>query len=366
MGDLFEIGTGSLLPADEQIKGDVPRISVKTTDNGVLGSYNTAENQKARHFENVISVNFFGKAYYHPYKASFDMKVHTLKILNHPFNKETGLYFTSLINHRFAGQYSYGSQLSSSKLKNENFRIKVPVHTDGEIAFDYMETYIKELEAERIKELEAERIKELEAYLVATGLNDYVLSDDEKRLIANFRNWGGAWYSFNVKDLFGKSVRGKRLKSSDRIIGKLPFVTAGETDQGISAFVGNNVQIFKRNTTTIDMFGSAKYRNYEYGGDDHIAVVNTESLPKYASLFVTATLNKSAHTGKFDYSRNFYAKDADELQIMLPITTHQKPDYELMSRYIRAIEKLVIKGVVEWKDKQIKATKKVVSKNNVD
>lgn len=352
---MFEIGTGSLLPADEQIKGDVPRISVKTTDNGVLGSYNTAENQKARHFENVISVNFFGKAYYHPYKASFDMKVHTLKILNHPFNKETGLYFTSLINHRFAGQYSYGAQLSSSKLKNENFRIKVPVHTDGKIAFDYMEAYIKELEAERIKELEA--------YLVATGLNDYVLSDDEKQVIADFRNGEVAWYSFNVKDLFGKSVRGKRLKSSDRIIGKLPFVTAGETDQGISAFIGNNVQIFKRNTATIDMFGSAKYRNYEYGGDDHIAVVNTELLPKYASLFVTTTLNKSAHTGKFDYSRNFYAKDADELQIMLPITTNQKPDYDLMNCYIRAIEKIVIKGIVEWKDKQIKAMKDILQED---
>lgn len=268
-------------------------------------------------------------------------------------NSRTAMYISSLIYKSAHEQYSYGLLFNSNKLKKHV--IELPTHVDGTIAFDYMEAYIKELEAERIKELEA--------YLVTTGLDDYVLTDGEEKVLSEFRNGVGEWYSFNVKDLFGESVRGKRLKSLDRIIGKLPFVTAGETDQGISAFVGNNVQIFKRNTTTIDMFGSAKYRNYEYGGDDHIAVVNTESLSKYASLFVTATLHKSAHTGKFDYSRNFYAKDADELQIMLPITTNQKPDYNLMSCYIRAIEKLVIKGVVEWKDKHIKAMKDILQED---
>lgn len=70
---------------------------------------------------------------------------------------------------------------------------------------------------------------------------------------------------FNVEKLFGKSTRGKRLKSDDRIPGDLPFVTAGESNEGVSAFIGNNVTVFSGNTTTIDMFGSAKYRNYKYG-----------------------------------------------------------------------------------------------------
>lgn len=106
-------------------------------------------------------------------------------------------------------------------------------------------------------------------------------------------------------ELFGKSTRGKRLKSADRIEGTLPFVTAGEADEGVSAFIGNDVEVFSKNTITIDMFGSAKYRNYDYGGDDHIAVVHTENLPKLASVFVTAAIHKSSHTGKFDYGHNF-------------------------------------------------------------
>ena len=40
----------------------------------------------------------------------------------------------------------------------------LPTKCDS-IDFEFMESFIEELEAERIKELEAERIEELEAYL---------------------------------------------------------------------------------------------------------------------------------------------------------------------------------------------------------
>ena len=159
--------------------------------------------------------------------------------------------------------------------------------------------------------------------------------------------------------MFGKSTRGRRLKSADRILGDLPFVTAGETDEGISAFIGNDINVFSSNTITIDMFGSAKYRNYKYGGDDHIAVVHTEELPKFASIFVTSAIHKSSYTSKFSYSRNFYAKDADELDVSLLIKNNE-PNYETMETLISAVQKLVIKDVVLYTDKKIDATKGIV------
>ena len=145
------------------------------------------------------------------------------------------------------------------------------------------------------------------------------------------------WGEFNLKELFGKSTRGKRLKSLDRISGTLAFVTAGEANEGISAYIGNDVTIFSKNTTTIDMFGSAKYRNYNYGGDDHIAVVHTQKLPKFASIFITSAIHKKSYTGEFHYGRNFYAKDADELNISLPIKNNQM-DVEFMESFISQIE----------------------------
>lgn len=248
------------------------------------------------------------------------------------------LFLVSTIRKTIFGNYAWTNKAGWERIKNDY--IKLPTK-NGKIDFEFMESFIEELEA----------------YLSVSGLKDTQLTADELSALDKFNSIN--WKKFNLETLFGKSTRGKRLKGDDRIGGNLPFVTAGETDEGISAFISNDVEIFSSNTTTIDMFGSAKYRNYNYGADDHIAVVHTENLSKYAAIFVTSACHKSAHNGDFSYSRNFYAKDADKLYISLPVKNEQ-PDYELMSTLISAMQKLVIADVVKFSDEKIKATKQVV------
>lgn len=244
----------------------------------------------------------------------------------------------------------YDNQQGGYKLKDiKHHKIYLPLK-NSTIDFDFMEDFVAELEALRVAELEA--------YLSITGLKNYNLTNDEKIAISKFKDV--AWKSFNLENLYGKATRGKRLKSDDRIMGELPFVTAGEENEGVSDFIGNNVTIFNENTTTIDMFGSAKYRNYKYGGDDHIAVVHTENIDKYAAIFITTAIHKSSHNGQFSYDKNFYAKDADCLNIMLPVK-NDKPDYDYMSKLVSAIHKIVIEDVVKFTDKRIKTTKKVIN-----
>ena len=238
----------------------------------------------------------------------------------------------------------------------KNISIKLPETADGKIDFDFMESFIAELEAERVAELEAERVAELSAYLTVSGLDNYELSSEEESVLKNFQSI--KWDTYNLERLFGKSTRGKRLKGDDRIAGTLPFVTAGESSEGISAYISNDVEVFEKNTTTIDMFGSAKYRNYKYGADDHVAVVHTEAVPMKAAIFVTSACHKAAHTGKFDYGHNFYAKDADALDIQLP-TKDGKPDYDTMAVLISAVQKLVIKDVVLYADRKIEKAKTI-------
>lgn len=238
----------------------------------------------------------------------------------------------------------------------KNISIKLPETADGKIDFDFMESFIAELEAERVAELEAERAAELSAYLTVSGLDNYELSSEEENALKNYQFL--KWDTYNLEKLFGKSTRGKRLKGDDRIAGTLPFVTAGEASEGISAYISNEVEVFEKNTTTIDMFGSAKYRNYKYGADDHVAVVHTETVPMKASIFLTAAIHKAAHTGKFDYGHNFYAKDADALDIQLP-TKDGKPDYDTMTVLISAVQKLVIKDVVLYADRKIEKAKTI-------
>lgn len=247
--------------------------------------------------------------------------------------------------------YSYKNKLGGWNVVKDKY-IQLPM-SDGKINFVFMENFVAELEAQRVAELEA--------YLSVSGLKDTHLSFEEEQALVNFDKL--EWDIFNLEALYGKSTRGKRLKSAVRIPGSLPFVTAGEADEGVSDFIGNEVHIFPKNTTTIDMFGSAKYRNYEYGGDDHVAIVHTEKLPMKAAIFVTTAIHKSSHNGQFDYGRNFYAKDADKLDIALPVKNGQ-PDYGTMETIISAIHKLVMEEVVLYAERKIKATREVVSNNN--
>lgn len=241
-----------------------------------------------------------------------------------------------------------------------NSIVYLPQTVNGKIDFAFMEEFIKRIEESRVFELESIRQQKLDAYLTALNLTGYTLTPKEEYVIQHLSKLH--WQKFNLKKLFGESTRGKRLKGGDRLQGDLPFVTAGEVNTGISAFIGNKVTVFSPNTTTIDMFGSAKYRNYEYGADDHVAIVHTEKLPKHAAIFVTAACHKAAHTGKFNYGHNFYASDADELDIMLPVR-NGVPDLETMETLISATHKLVIKDVVLYTDRRIDTTKKIIKYN---
>jgi len=173
--------------------GEIPRVSVTSSNNGVIGTFDTENNINARHFENFISVNFFGNAFYHRKKSSVEMKVHVLTIPSHTFTKSTAIYIVTALNKIFKNQFSYGEQLSSSDLKKNDFYITLPVTAKGEIDFPFMEN----------------RIRELVAYLKVTGLTDYKLTTDEEQFLTNYRKFTGGARRINP---FGWVVKMAYLK----------------------------------------------------------------------------------------------------------------------------------------------------------
>ena len=361
LGDLFVSQTGDvdLQQKDCNEKG-LYLINSGLENYGIKGK----TDRDAKVFEsNTITIDFWGNAFYRNFKYKMATHNHVFSLSGEIIkNEKIGVFLATQLSS-FRNYFSYGNMGTWNKMKDMFIQLPLkeksldfsnPCDNIKNIDFDFMESFIRELEEERIRELNA--------YLLATGLKDYTLTPEEENALEAFNTM--QWEEYNLENLYGKSTRGKRLKSEDRIKGDLPFVTAGEADTGISDYISNDVEIFSKNTTTIDMFGSAKYRNHNYGADDHVAVVHTEDLPKHSSIFVTSAIHKSSHTGKFDYSNNFYASDADELNIQLP-TKDGKPDYAIMETFIKAIEKLVIKDVVLYADSKIEATKNVVKKDAV-
>ena len=361
LGDLFEVVSYKKRFDANKVcvyeTGRYPYIVRMGTNNGQKGYIN--EDTKYLNDGNTISFGQDTATVFYQEKPYFTGdKIKILKPKLHEFCKNNAQFFIVAMNLAFRS-FSWGSSSFNMEIIKD-VKLTLPLTPDGKIDFAFMESFIAELEAERVAELEAERVAELSAYLTVSGLDNYELSSDEENALKNYQSL--KWDTYNLEKLFGKSTRGKRLKGDDRIAGTLPFVTAGEASEGISAYISNEVEVFEKNTTTIDMFGSAKYRNYKYGADDHVAVVHTEAVPMKAAIFVTSACHKAAHTGKFDYGHNFYAKDADALYISLPVNEAGNPDYGKMAIIISAIHKLVIKDVVSFTDRKIAGTKEVIAK----
>ncbi len=343
--DLFTIERGKRITKANRIQGNRPLVTAGYEHYGIADYISNPEQEVF--LGNTITIDMFANVFYRSEEYSADDNILVLTS-RFKMNKQIGLFICSIIRKHLSSFFSYGKQY---RQKDFNVtKIDLPTLSNGELAFDFM--------ASLIRDLEEERISDLEAYLEVTGLSDYSLSSAEQQAVQQLAE--RKWTNFNLKNLFGNATRGKRLKSADRINGDLPFVTAGEANTGISAYIGNEVDVFQSNTITIDMFGSTKYRDYEYGADDHVAVVHTESLSKYSALFLTTAIHKIANAGQFSYSRNFYAKDADELDISLPITEDGSIDYVYMDSLIGAIQKQVIEKVVAYKDEVISETKRIV------
>ena len=343
VGDLFEIGTGSLLSNDELKKGNIPRVSAKSDNNGIIGYFDTENLEKARHFENFISVNFFGTdggIFYHPYKASVEMKVHTLKIPNVSFNLYNATFIIGALKKILKG-FGYGEQLSSSKLKNLNFYIKLPTK-NGKIDFEFMEEFIKEIEKAKLK-----KIKE---YLKENNLENTNLTEKEKEALERFKKNQIEWKEFKIEDLFNVKSSKRKFDSNKITIldSGRPYVVRMSSNNGIKGYLkedekflndGNTIS-FGQDTATVF------YQKEPYFTGDKIKILQLKEfdLSKFKGLFFVTTIRKSFSCFQWG-GTSFSEKVIKNQQIFLPIKNN-KIDFEFMENLISALEKNLIKKIL--------------------
>ncbi|MGL2790578.1 restriction endonuclease subunit S [Helicobacter pylori] len=381
LGDLFEIYTGSLLSQEDLAKGDIIRISVKSDNNGVYGHFDTLKNKKARHFENFISVNFFGNCFYHPYLASVEMKVHVLKLKNRLLTRRVGLFLANQLNKCFYGQFTYGTQLSSSKLKHNNFKIQLPLkptantQTLKDIDFDFMEKFIAELEQCRLAELEA--------YLKATGLENTALSSDEQNAlnVFNGNHSGGntpcglTWQSFRLGDLFEvlsskKIYHANTIKIHDtQIENSYPYVVHAATNNGIKGFIiddptfanEKNTLSFAQDTFTVF------YQKQPYFTGNKVKILKPKFAFKSPKIlhFISAILQFILKP--LTWGLGSTTESIAEFKFSLPLKptantqSLEDIDFDFMCTLINALMKQTIQGVAQYCSAKIQATKEIIS-----
>lgn len=133
------------------------------------------------------------------------------------------------------------------------------------------------------------------------------------------------------------TIRGKRLTEEDRIKGNLPFITAGENNNGISDFIGNEVEVFK-NKLTIDMFGNCFFHSYTFGCDDNILVLQPKQheFSKEVNLFFATLFNQEKF--RYRYGRQYRQKDFKRQLIKLPFDNNGNLDIIFIENFMKAFK----------------------------
>ena len=260
------------------------------------------------------------------------------------------LFLTSCISKVIFGNYEWTNKAGWERIKNDI--IYLPIK-NRKIDFDFMEAFIAELEAERTAELSA--------YLTVSGLDNYKLSCHEEKILQQFINNKVEYSEFSYSDIFNQIKQGRRLKKEDQIPGEIPFIMAGTTNTGLVNYISNPVASFPGNSITVDIFGNTFYRGYSFGaGDDTGVYWNSKvKYSKQTMLFFAAAMSKSVE-GKFSYGKKLRSSQSYNIKMILPVK-EGKIDFDFIENFIVAIQKLVIKNVVLYSDRKIKATKEVAA-----
>lgn len=222
-----------------------------------------------------------------------------------------------------------------------------------------MESFIAELEEERVAKLEEERVAELSAYLKVSGLDNYELSSKETAIIEKLKKKQIPFANFEFIEVFNNIKQGRRLKKDDQLPGSIPFVMSGTTNTGVVGCISNPVVEFPRNSITIDIFGNSFYRNYNFGaGDDTGVYWSTDNKYSKTSMLFFTTAMERALRGKYSYGKKLRSSQSLHFKMQLP-SKDNKPDYDTMETLISAVQKLVIKDVVIYADRKIEKTKEI-------
>ena len=275
------------------------------------------------------------------------------------FNKAIAYMIITTSRSATANKYDYGTKFNRKAMNAT--KISLPTH-NGAIDFAFMETFIAELEAQRIAELEAQRIAELEAYLAVTGLKDYTLTEEEEETLNSLDKV--QWKDFTIGDLFEIKTSKRRFDANKIQLSEEghPYVVRTASNNGIKGFLKENEKYLNEGNTisfgqdTATMF----YQKQPYFTGDKVKVLQCKytQFSKLNAIFIIPTLERAFSSFSWG-SSSFNVKVIEETKITLP-TKNDTPDYDFMNTYIKALQKLVIKEVVLYAEKKIQATKQVI------
>lgn len=368
LGDLFDVDSYTKrFDANKVVikeKGEYPYIVRTSINNGQKGYID--EDHQHLNKGNTIAFGQDTATMFYQEKPYFTGdKIKVLKPKLGRFNKNNAQFFLVAMRKPFE-LFSWGTSSYNVEIIKKQ-RIVLPVK-DDKIDFDFMESFVAELEAQRVAELSA--------YLTVSGYDNYELSVEELDALRNFSDQNdNDWGTYTIGNLFEK-VKTKKLPYKAKELPKqptddyiLPCLTSSFQNQGLNYYAPKSGATILSNVISIPS-NSDVYRAYYQTRDftvlsDAYAIrwkAKEIELSQNQYLFMVMCINKVTDLPIYSYKNKLGGWNVvKNKNIRLP-EKDGKIDFALMETFISAIKKLTIKEVVLYSDRKIAATKKVVSK----
>lgn len=317
IGELFtEIKRGKRLTKDSQISGDIPYISSSAVNNGVDNFISNTDNIYMNNdCLTIANSGSVGSTFYHDY--SMILSDHVTALKSESFNKQVYLFLATIIKYQLRAKYDFNREINNYRLKRES--IMLPINSDGQPDYDFMEQYIKE------RYEQAEKVTD---QFVTHEVEDVVPLEEKE------------WGAFRIGELF-EIKSGVRLVKDDFISGNIPFIGATDSNNGVTALVGNKNNSLDSNVLGVNYNGSVVenfYHPYEaiFSDDVKRLELKNKTGNEYIYLFLKTVISQQKI--KYQYGYKFNAARMKRQTLMLPINSNGQPDYDFMENYMKHLQ----------------------------
>ena len=349
LGDLFTSQNGDFDIQKSHINNKgIYVVTAGLNNNGILGKSDI----KAKVFEkNTITIDMFGNAFYRHfnYKMVTHARVFSL-IPNFFITNRQGLFLVNSLYY-LRNEFGFDNMCSWEKIKLKN--IQLPVK-NNEIDFDFMESFIAELEAERIAELEA--------YLKVSGYDNYELSCEELDALQRFEDIEKKdWDIYKMEDLFERvetrkiPYKAKELPNEPTGNYVLPCLTSSFQNQGLNYYVPKTGATVLSNVISIPS-NSDVYRAYYQSKDftvlsDAYAIrwkLDIQQITPNQYLFMVMCINKVTDLQIYSYKNKLGGWNVVKNKYICLPKKNGQIDFDFMEVFISAMKKTALKSITHY------------------
>lgn len=357
----------SKLSKHRTVNNDTPVLTASTKNRGFACYASRVDTNSTS--RNVISIveKGTGKAYYHSADFAMASGVYVIQPKCKAIQcDEVGLFFETCINK--AIKYACFSWFIPARFPDvSDLYITLPVNKNGEIDYEYMISLMHDVIVQCSVDIEHKFNDIINMYLKETVLKNLELTEEDKEVLIKFIGhdcvtkrdvWnllsgitpneisGTVNKYFKIKEFF-EIKKTKSHNSYSLTDGTdYDYITRSVINRGVMSETGliDCDSINPSGTFSLELMNCTFfYREKEWYAGQFVRVVTPkDNRIKSSWQFWEVLLNNISKNLQSVLVRDIDKTFLDS-KILLPVTPSGDPDYDLMTKFITAIEKIVIK-----------------------